>query len=179
MKVRVDELPESGKVIHFHETAAWFSSRMNSAEDAREITLERPVSVDFKLVPEKDQVKLGGQMQTTVRLVCSRCLQNFVVELDENIELILLRFLPEDTPDEIDLRPQDLDTEFYDGVTIDLDLIVSEQIFLALPQQPICQSECRGLCSGCGADLNREACRCEKRETGSAFDVLQSLKIEK
>lgn len=178
MKVRVDELPESGRVIHFHETAAWFSSRMNSAEDAREISLERAVSVDLELISEKDQVKLSGHLQTTVRVACSRCLQDYTVELDEGIELVLLRFVPEDTPEEVDLLPQELDTEFYDGVTIDVDLIVTEQIFLALPQKPLCQPECSGLCSGCGADLNRESCRCEKREAGSAFDALRSMKLE-
>ncbi|MFP3869874.1 MAG: DUF177 domain-containing protein, partial [Syntrophobacteria bacterium] len=79
----------------------------------------------------------------------------------------------------LNLHPRDLDTEFYDGVTIDVDLIVAEQIFLALPQKPLCQPHCRGLCPGCGADLNYESCRCEKRETGSPFDVLLSLKIER
>jgi uncharacterized protein len=151
---------------------------MNSAEDAREISLERAVSVDLELISEKDQVKLSGHLQTTVLVACSRCLQDYTVELDEGIELVLLHFVPEDTPEEVDLRPQDLDTEFYDGATIDVDLIVTEQIFLALPQKPLCQPECSGLCSGCGADLNRESCRCEKREAGSAFDALRSMKLE-
>jgi uncharacterized protein len=99
--------------------------------------------------------------------------------LDEPVDLLLLHPLSADTPEEIDLRPEDLDKGFFDGVTIDVDLIVAEQIFLALPQQPICQADCQGLCSGCGADLNREACKCEKRETTSAFDVLRSMKLEK
>lgn len=179
MKVRVDELPDSGRVMHFHETEAWFSTRMRSGEDAGEITLARPINVDLELVPEAEQIKLNGQLQGAVRLRCSRCLQDYVLKLDEPIDLMLLHPLPADTPEEIDLRPEDLDTGFFDGVTIDVDLIVAEQIFLALPQQPLCQPDCQGLCSGCGADLNRETCKCEKRETASAFDVLRSVKLEK
>jgi len=179
LKVRVDELPESGRVIHFQETEAWFSSWASSADDVREINLVCPVNVNLECIPEKNQVKLSGHLQTTVRLACSRCLQDYVLEVDENIGLVLLRFLPDDTPEEIDLRPQDLDTEFYDGMTIDVDLIVAEQIFLALPQQPLCRTECRGLCAGCGVDLNHEACRCEHKEVGSVFNVLGSLKIER
>ncbi len=175
MKVRVNELPDYGTVVQFHETEAWFSSR---TEDTREITLARPVTVDLELVPETDQIKLSGHLQTSVRLACSRCLQPFVVELDEDISLVLLRPLSADTPGEIDLRAQDLDTEFYNGVTIDIDLIVAEQIFLALPQKPLCQPHCQGLCSGCGADLNLESCRCEKRKADSVFDALRSVKIE-
>ena len=178
MKVKVDELPESGKAIHFHETDTWFSSRMSSVEEAREITLVRPVEVNLELIPEREHVRLGGYLQTTVGLPCSRCLQDFVLELDETLELVLLRSLPDQTPEEIDLSPQDLDTEFYDGVTIDVDLIVTEQIFLALPQKPLCKPECRGLCSSCGADLNHDSCLCKSNEPGSAFEVLLSLKIE-
>ena len=176
MKVRVSELPESGRVIHFHETEGWFSTRV---DDTREITLVSPVRVNLELIPEKERVKFAGHLQTKVRLSCSRCLQDIVSELDETIELDLLRSLPEDTPEEVDLRPQDLDTEFYDGETIDVDLIVVEQIFLALPQKPLCQQECNGLCSGCGVDLNHDSCRCENKTAGSAFDALRSLKIEK
>ena len=179
MKVRVDELPDSGRVVHFHETDTWFSSRMRSGEDAGEIALAQPINVDLELVPEAEQIKLNGQLQGAVRLRCSRCLQDYVLKLDESVDLLLLHPLSADTPEEIDLRPEDLDKGFFDGVTIDVDLIVAEQIFLALPQQPICQADCQGLCSGCGADLNREACKCEKRETTSAFDVLRSMKLEK
>jgi uncharacterized protein len=175
----VDELPDSGRVMHFHETEAWFSARIRSGEDVDEITLARPINVDLELVPEAEQIKLNGQLQGAVRLRCSRCLQDYLLELDEPIDLLLLYPLPADTPEEIDLRPEDLDTEFFDGVTIDVDGVVTEQIFLALPQQPLCQPDCQGLCSGCGADLNREPCKCEKKETTSPFDVLRSVKLEK
>ena len=175
----MDELPDSGRVVHFHETEAWFSSRIRSGEDAGEITLARPINVDLEVVQEAEHIKLNGQLQGAVRLRCSRCVQDYVLKLDEPIDLMLLHPLPADTPEEIGLRPEDLDTGFFDGVTIDVDLIVAEQVFLALPQQPLCQPDCQGLCSGCGADLNREACKCEKRETTSAFDVLRTVKLEK
>ena len=179
MKVRVDELPDSGRIVHFHETEAWFSARMDSAEDAREISLASPVKVDLELVPEAEHIRLSGHMQATVRVACSRCLEEFVLELDDSIPLMLLQPLTADTAEEIDLRPQDLNTAFFDGETIDVDLIVSEQIFLALPQRPLCQADCQGLCSECGANLNRESCGCEKEKIGSAFDVLREVKIEK
>ena len=174
----MDELPETGRVIHFHETESWLSSRMKSADDAREITLARPVIVDLELVPEAEHIKLSGHLQATVRVGCSRCLQDFVLELDETIPLTFLQALAADTAEEIDLRPQDLNTAFFDGETIEVDLIVSEQIFLALPQRPVCQPDCQGLCSECGADLNRESCGCEKEKIGSAFDALRAVKIE-
>jgi uncharacterized protein len=172
----VDELPDSGKVIHFHKTEPWLASRM---EGAREITLARPINVDLEVVQEADRIKLSGRLQGAVSIPCSRCLQDFVLNLNESIDFTLLRPLSADAPAELDLKPEDLDTEFFDGITIDVDLIVTEQIFLALPQKPLCEADCQGLCSGCGADLNREGCRCEKQEEGSAFAALRSVKIEK
>ena len=171
----MDELPDSGRVIHFHKTEAWLASRI---EDAREITLARPLNVDLEVVQEADRIKLSGRLQGAVRIPCSRCLQDFVLDLDESIDFTLLRPLSADAPAEIDLKPEDLDTEFFDGITIDVDLIVAEQIFLALPQKPLCGPECQGLCSSCGADLNREGCKCEKQEEGSVFAALRSLEIE-
>jgi uncharacterized protein len=174
----VDELPEAGRLFHFHETEAWFESRFDHMEEKGGLSLARPVNVDLELIPETDQVRLQGKLQTTVRIECSRCLQEFAIDLDEAFAFTLLRPLPAETPEEMDLRPEDLDTAFYDGTAIDLDLIISEQIFLALPQKPLCQPDCQGLCQSCGADLNHESCRCEHRTTGSAFDILRSVKID-
>jgi uncharacterized protein len=172
----VDELPDTGRVIHFHKTDAWLASM---TEDAPEITLVRPVEADLELIREADSIKLRGHLQGALQVACSRCLQDFVLELDEIIDFTLVRSLSADAPYEIDLQPEDLDTEFFDGVTIDVDLIVAEQIFLALPQKPLCRAQCAGLCSGCGADLNREECKCEKIERVSVFHALQSVKIDK
>jgi uncharacterized protein len=172
----VDELPDTGRVIHFHQTDEWLAS---VTEAASEIALARPLKVDLELVPEADSIKLRGRLHGAVRIACSRCLQDFVLELDESIDFTLLRPLSLDAPQEVDLRPEDLDTEFFDGVTIDVDSIVVEQIFLALPQKPLCKPDCEGLCSGCGAELRREECRCEKIAKVSVFDALRSLKIDK
>jgi uncharacterized protein len=147
------------------------------AEGTQEITLAAPIDVDLDLLPQKDGIKLSGLLRGAVKVLCSRCLQEFVLDLDEVIDFMLLAPLPPDAPEEIDLKSEDLDTEFFDGVTIDVDHIVTEQIFLALPQRPLCRPECKGLCPGCGVDLNVESCRCERSETGSPFDVLRSMKI--
>jgi uncharacterized protein len=172
--VRVSELPDSGRVFHFHKSEAWLSAL---PEVTQEITLERPIEVDLDLSPEGDGIKLSGRLQGAVRVSCSRCLQKFVFNLDEAIDFMLLEPLAGDAPEEIDLTAEELDTEFFDGETIDVDHIATEQIFLALPQRPLCRPECKGLCSGCGADLNVESCQCEKGESGSPFDVLRSIKI--
>ena len=38
--------------------------------------------------------------------------------------------------------------------------LVKEQVLLAVPMKPLCISECRGICSECGINLNEEVCNC-------------------
>jgi uncharacterized protein len=176
LKVRVDELPVAGRLFHFHRDVAWFREMMGSPDDCRDISLARPVHADLEIVPEGEQVKVSGRVKAAFLLLCSRCLREYTLEIDESLSLLLLKPRPEDTRAEVDLRPEDLDTEDFDGVTIDLDRIVGEEIVLALPQKGVCSPECRGLCAGCGADLNREPCTCPDQGKLSPFAALKILK---
>jgi len=176
LKVKVDELPEAGRVFHFHRDQGWFLETLSAPQDRREISLARPVNADVELTPELTQVQVKGRVQAALLLPCSRCLREYTFEIDEPFSLVLLKPGPEDTPGEMDLRPEDLDTEHFDGATIDLDRIVAEEILLALPQQGVCGPACKGLCAGCGADLNREPCTCPEQGKSSPFAALRSLK---
>jgi uncharacterized protein len=176
LKVRVDELPEAGRAYHFHRKTAWFLEMLTSSDDGGDIHLARPVSADIELMPEQERVKVNGRVQAALLLPCSRCLQEYTFEIDESFSLVLLKPGPEDTRAEVDLRPEDLDTEHFDGTTIDLDRIVGEEILLALPQQGVCSPVCKGLCAGCGADLNREPCTCSEKGGPSPFAALEALK---
>ena len=49
-------------------------------------------------------------------------------------------------------------------------------VLLALPMKVICQSDCRGLCANCGANLNHEECRCETHATDPRMAPLARLK---
>jgi len=78
--------------------------------------------------------------------------------------------------EEIELDAKDLDYEFFDGVVIDLDSLVIEQIFLALPVKILCSDRCRGLCPHCGTNLNEESCDCERKTGKSPFAALEAVK---
>jgi uncharacterized protein len=176
LKVKVDELPEAGRIFHFHRDESWFLEMIGSSDDCRELSLARPVNADVELTPELTQVQVEGRVQATLLLPCSRCLREYTFEIDEPFSLVLLKPGPEETPAEVDLRPEDLDSEHFDGATIDLDRIIGEEILLALPQQGVCSPGCKGLCAGCGADRNREPCTCPEQGKSSPFAVLKTLK---
>jgi len=53
------------------------------------------------------------------------------------------------------------------GETIDLVPLVRDAIVLALPMNPLCRADCKGLCPVCGADRNRVDCG----HTGERVDI--------
>jgi len=98
------------------------------------------------------------------------------MKLDERVDIFLIdeKRLPKE--EETELDDDELNFEFFDGEVIEVDRLVAEQIFLSLPFKVLCSETCRGICPGCGVNLNLEPCRCKTDSKGSAFAKLESLK---
>lgn len=47
---------------------------------------------------------------------------------------------------------------------IDLGQRICEEIVLGYNPRILCKENCLGLCCGCGADLNKEKCRCKNKK---------------
>ena len=62
---------------------------------------------------------------------------------------------------------------------LDVAAIVWEQFVLALPPNPLCRPDCKGLCPECGANLNEGMCACSRDEGDPRMAVLRGLKIRK
>lgn len=145
--------------------------------DHEDAFLAEPIAVDFTLTHKERDLQLGGSVATSVRFVCSRCLLEYTKRVATSFDLF---YLPQ--PDskgldeEMELKYEDMDVGFYDGIRLDVDLMVLEQIELSIPMRFICQEECKGLCPTCGADLNRGACRCPAEEPDSRLAVLLEFK---
>lgn len=45
---------------------------------------------------------------------------------------------------------------------IDLKTIVDDAVLINFPIKFLCKEDCKGICAGCGANLNSEECKCEK-----------------
>jgi len=120
------------------------------------------VSVRIKLLRFGKKILVDGSVKGVVLLKCSRCLNDFSRPVD-------LDFREEYTPaDETELErdqelsDDELDISFYKGEEIDVTGIVKEQVLLEIPMKPLCNDDCRGMCSRCGADLNVQSCNCKE-----------------
>lgn len=70
----------------------------------------------------------------------------------------------------------DLDITYLSQEYIDLGEVLSEQLQLQVPFQPLCKEDCKGICANCGADLNAGRCACDKIVKTSPFSVLRDFK---
>ncbi len=108
-----------------------------------------------------------GAADLTFAVPCARCLAPAHVEATEDLCVTYVpdgheraRRVPAAEADADDgsdpFEEDDLDLYIYRGFIVDLALMVAEHVALAYPMRVLCGREeaCRGLCSGCGANLN-------------------------
>ncbi len=149
--------------------------------------LKLPVAVNESAVPDiadvfirlfrfGKKVLVEGSVKVSVSLACSRCLNEFSYPLD-------MSFREEYTPaedigaeGEQELTAGELGTGFYSNDRIDIPDIVKEQVLLSLPMKPLCKSECKGMCAGCGKDLNKGPCECGAGETDPRLAPLKKIR---
>jgi uncharacterized protein len=122
------------------------------------------------------QIRIAGDIQTKVELVCARCLEPVVDEVNRSFDLFYSPIPKNERPEEARLKDDDAEIGFFEGEGIFLADVLREQVLLALPMKVICRSDCRGLCPNCGANLNHEACRCETHATDPRLAPLARLK---
>ena len=156
---------------HFSRT--FEPEEVTQAGDAYRIVA--PVVLDFDIHKDKDRFRLVGTVRTELELPCSRCLEPFRLEIDAAFDL---RFLPASemaTQDEREVQEDDFGISYYRDDQIDLNELLREQFYLALPMKPLCGEECRGLCPQCGINLNTGACDCATRWEDPRLAPLKGL----
>lgn len=175
MRIRVDEIPESGRFIHLH----WDENRLNvflPPNDPTPLKLSRPLHVDLEIRKYPDHIHVVGTIAGVLHMECHRCLEAFDRPMEEQVDIILVQESRAEEEDEFDLDVEGLDYRFFDGEVIEIDELVVEQVFLTLPFKVLCSDGCLGLCQRCGANLNEGPCQCEKGGKDSPFDRLKAIR---
>lgn len=119
-----------------------------------------PLSVELAAELDGEEIRVAGRLATRVELRCARCLEPVEQELALRFDLVYRPVASIGRDDEIGLKPGEIGIGFYAEGGLFLADLVAEQVHLSLPMKVVCREECRGLCPGCGANLNRERCRC-------------------
>ena len=175
MRIRVDEIPEAGRTLRLQ----WDDSHLAPyvpENDPFNLKLAGPIRVELEVRKLADHVRILGTVKGRLQLGCHRCLSQFEWLLDEPVDVFL--FPEEQAPreEETELGVEELDYDFFDGEVIEIDQLIAEQIFLALPFKVLCGEDCRGLCPRCGVNLNEDVCRCAAGDVKSPFAGLLKIK---
>ena len=136
-----------------------------------DVVVTAPVAVQGTVINRAGYIVLTAEASMSYRTHCARCL----AEVEDTV-----RFLCEKTvADEKGLlRLENTENDDYvqiKGGKLDLDAPICDEILLSFPMRILCSDDCKGLCAGCGADLNREACRCTKKEVDPRLAKLATL----
>jgi uncharacterized protein len=122
------------------------------------------------------QIRVFGHMHTRLEFTCARCLEPVAEEVSKDFDLFYRPAVKPPKHEEIHLTEEDVDIGFFQGNGVFLADVLAEQVNLLVPMKTICRSDCRGLCSHCGANLNHEECRCENHSVDPRFAPLARFK---
>ncbi|MGW3663196.1 YceD family protein [Streptomyces sp. NPDC005141] len=116
-----------------------------------------PVELQLRLESVMDGVLVTGTARASAKGECVRCLEPLEQVLEADFQEMFSypdaddRGRPKAEP--ADDAEDDEDTLFLEDGLFDLEPVLRDAVVLALPMQPVCQDDCPGLCSECGARL--------------------------
>ena len=118
------------------------------------------------------EMVLRGSFIGSVVQDCRRCLKSVEQTVNTEITMVLtpsdLLEIEDDKTRRIDLRENN----------IDLTPHIRDELILLIPMYIECQLDCKGLCAGCGVNLNSTNCNCSQDNIDSRWDPLRTLKNE-
>jgi len=185
MKLHVDRLESTPTAYEFEASEAWWQEQVIEGRDL-DYAVDGPFRFGLEAYESGDDILLAGNFGGAIRVECGRCLQRYRHALAERFRLVLEpagERQPSD-PEGAEALARDglclgddLELGWYRGAEVRLDAFFTELISLALPLQPLCDQECKGLCPRCGIDRNRQHCGCEEEvKPPSPFAVLAALR---
>jgi uncharacterized protein len=117
--------------------------------------LMAPVRFDITLTNGGTGVVAMGTVVADVTATCSRCLIEFPMTIDADVDGYYVH------PGDLENIPEEQEVEEIDHEGyIDVLPAIMSGLVLEAPFAPLHADDCAGLCPECGADLNDEPCSC-------------------
>jgi uncharacterized protein len=134
MKINLSQIPQQGLIFEEKIIPAALDL------ETEVVRLRDPIEVRGEVSRITNAVVVKLVLDTKLYLVCSRCLNEFKVDLQKDLQL------------SYSVSKQDL--------MIDVDPDIRQEIILDYPIKPLCKPNCQGLCRKCGKNLNEGGCSC-------------------
>jgi len=134
--------------------------------DILAIAKDEPIDIELKIESVEEGVLATANVRSVASGECTRCLDPLEIDIDEDfVELYeyaedprLIRKREKNMSERAKAKKQEEDEELddelevrqMDGDDIDLEGPIRDAIILNLPLNPLCTTDCAGLCPECG-----------------------------
>lgn len=153
------------------------SYKVNEVADITGDSGSHIVHGKIKLLRTDQGVLAKIALRTDVEVTCSRCLSSFDCPLTLNFEeeyfpvLDIIGGTPLSPPDE----PGCLTIDEHH--ILDSTEAARQYALLTIPMKPVCNTNCAGLCSVCGHNLNKGPCGCPPQKADPCWSKLKELSL--
>ena len=111
--------------------------------------IKNPVKINGTMIlTDRHSANIEGEVQVIISGECTRCLN----PVDKEMFLEFSEHVSMDGEDGYKVKND----------KIDLSKIIDDLIVINEPVSMLCREDCKGICTGCGVNLNDSACKCEK-----------------
>ena len=153
-----------------HITDAFLRVRGTESADVLEltgdVTADGEIRYDLTASMAGQDLVVRGEASVPVKAECARCLADVVRTLCAK-EICIVR-------ENVPAREVDITSD------------IREELLLTMPSRFLCSDECKGLCPGCGVNLNEKKCTCGRKKKKQApppedspWSVLDQLKPDR
>lgn len=175
MEIDLKEIGAAGiRIERTIPAAGFFSSAAGGADRGLRLLADAVLTLAVKRAGKR--YHLRGTLEAEVEVECGRCLTSYSIAVRPAFDYYLVprRHVEEWAEVEIDdTAKREVEV---DSMELDLLHLAEEQVRLGVPMKLLCSENCQGLCLMCGADLNRERCRCSGENLNqSGLSELSSL----
>jgi DUF177 domain-containing protein len=166
--------------LEFRETIA--SGAIDYGSEIRQID-GLPVHGRADLITEHrgprqhiEDIRLRAGYKGRFEVLCARCLDPVQHEVKEDFDLLFRPLGADAGRSEHAISTSDTEIGYYQEGGLVLEEVLREQVLLSLPARTLCQQDCKGLCPGCGRNLNSEACTCDTIPSDPRWTALADLR---
>lgn len=160
--------PDEVREIEVDDQALWAAF---FAEHKLAVAPGEPLVGKLKARVQGDGALVEGSLVGSVVLPCDRCAADVSHALDVTFEAF-------EEVDATELGPGENLVRKEKGVLLlDAAGLLWQQFLLDLPVKTLCDKACKGLCPGCGVNLNEGVCECGPDEGDPRLAVLRNLKL--
>ena len=153
MKIMAARIPEEGLSLNGSDPGAV----MELSGDPF-IRVESDVQYALYVQCVSEELIVQGTLSVDLGLKCIRCSEFFSTTVTDS--------------DFLRAYPASEDTE-----SVEITLDMRENLLLHIPTFPVCGEGCKGLCTQCGADLNKSSCECKEGQRPNPWLALDNLDL--